>query len=96
MFCQLKALEAFGSNEHIHCLDLELVQRIYKMNLGYLIVAKVKNVLKKKKKKCNDGGMSETQEPTEMTKAGTVSETNKLVLNYTRKYKINTHQSMFM
>lgn len=44
----------------------------------------------------NDGGMSETQEPTEMTKAGTVSETNKLVLNYTRKYKINTHQSMFM
>ena len=44
----------------------------------------------------NDGGMSETQEPTEMTKAGIVSETNKLVLNYTRKYKINTHQSMFM
>lgn len=43
----------------------------------------------------NDGGMSETQEPTEMAKAGTVSETNKLVLNYTRKYKINTHQSMF-
>ena len=84
MFCQLKALEAFGSNEHIHCLDLELVQRIYKMNLGYLIVAKVKNMQKKKKiSAMNDGGMSETQEPTEMTKTGTVSETNKLVLNNT-------------
>ena len=43
----------------------------------------------------NDGGMSEKQEPTEMAKVGTVSESNKLVLNYTQKYKINTHQSMF-
>ena len=43
----------------------------------------------------NDGGMSEKQEPTEMAKIGTVSESNKLVLNYTQKYKINIHQSIF-
>ena len=65
--------------------------------LGISYSGKSKEHAKKKKiSAMNDGGMSETQEPTEMTKTGTVSETNKLVLNNTWKYKINTHQSMFM
>lgn len=65
------------------------------MNLGHIIVAEIKNALKKEQHNEWWGYVKGTQEPNEMAKAGTTSEMNKLVLNYNPKYKINTYESIF-
>ena len=79
-------------------------QEMHKMSLEHSVVPEIKEVLQNKTKRketnCIERSMSEghrgEQKELPTAQAGTIWATNKAILGYNLKYKINIHESILI